>query len=73
MMGRVNRDDRPIAIAIALGVCALVYAAGAVAIWLVGSMVDMSDDVSNVLGVLLLIASLMAAVVIMLRDKSRRI
>lgn len=68
----MNRDERPVAIAIALGVCVLVYIVGAVGIAIVGSMVDMSKDVASVLSGLLLIASLMAAVVIMLRDKSRR-
>jgi hypothetical protein len=72
MIGRVNRDERPVAIAFALGVCVIVYIVGAVLVAVIGSIFDLSQGLTDMFGLLLLICSLMAAVVIMLRDKSRR-
>jgi hypothetical protein len=71
-MSPVNRDEKTVAIAVALGVCVVVYIVGALLLAALGSMLHFSDGASAVLSVLLLIGSMMAAVVIMLRDRSRR-
>jgi len=71
-MSPVNRDEKTLAIILALAVCVIGYIIGALLLAALGSMLDFSDGASAVLSVLLLIASMMAAVVIMLRDRSRR-
>jgi len=71
-MSPVNRDEKTLAIILALAVCVVGYIIGALLLAALGSMLDFSDGASAVLSVLLLIASMMAAVVIMLRDRSRR-
>jgi hypothetical protein len=71
-MSPVKRDEKTVAIAVALGVCVMVYIVGALLLAALSSILDFSDGVAAVLSVLLLIASMMAAAVIMLRDRSRR-
>jgi len=72
-MSPVNRsDEKTLAIIIALGVCVVGYIVGALVLAALGSMLHFSDGASAVLSVLLLITSMMAAIVIMLRDRSRR-
>jgi hypothetical protein len=72
MMGRVEREDRSVAISVALLGCLAVYILGAVAFAVLGSIFHFPRGAGEVVGILLLIGSLMAAAVIMLRDKSRR-
>lgn len=71
-MSPVNRDEKNVAIVIALVVCVVVYIMGAVLLRTLGNLLGFSDGAYSVLSVLLLIVAMMAAVVIMLRDRSRR-
>ncbi len=71
-MSGVSRDEKSVATATALAVCVLCYVVGALLLAGLGSLLHFSDDVSVALSVLLLIGSAMAALVIMLRDRSRR-
>ena len=68
----MKRDERTLAIVLALGVCVALYVVGALVLRTVGSLLGFSDGAYSVLSVLLLITAMMAAVVIMLRDRSRR-
>ena len=68
----VNQDEKSLAIAIALAACVLVYILGALVLIALDSMIGFSDGVVDLLSVMLLLGSMMAAVVILLREKSRR-
>ncbi len=71
-MSPVNKDEKSLAIAIALAACVLVYILGALALIVLDSMIGFSDGVVDLLSVMLLLGSMMAAAVILLREKSRR-
>lgn len=70
-MSPVNRDEKTVAITIALAVCVLVYIVGALVLVALDAMLHFSQGVGEVLSVLLLFASMLGAVVILLRDRRR--
>jgi hypothetical protein len=72
MMRAVEHDEKTLAHVLALCGCLAVYLLGVLTLFGLDAIFRFNDGVDELLNVVLLMGSLMAAVVVLLRDKSRQ-